>query len=161
MAINFNYKNNKDNDTVLSILKGIGQAHNSINYSEYGVLENLNFGEITYPITFFVVTNVERIKSEKHYNIVMLVCDLVDDDVLQQHTIHNQTLKITDDIVQYLKLNDPTMPWDIVTDSIISTPFIDKLPDYVAGWQTEFKFIVAASMQGCELPFTFEEEENG
>lgn len=61
--------------------------------------------------------------------------------------------EITKDIMSYLINGDYDHPWTINEESIISTPFVDNLPDLVSGFQTNFTIIVPYDNSACELPF--------
>jgi hypothetical protein len=139
--------------TLIERLTAIASSHISIATSDAGVLETLNYGEITYPLVFFVCDTTEIRPNEMYYNMIMLVCDIVDERLLQQTTIQSNMLEITKDIIGYLINGDVDSDWIIDETSMIITPFIDNLPDLTAGWQTNFTIKVPYNNTGCDLPF--------
>lgn len=145
--IELNYKQLTDT------LTKIAGAHYNVALSDCGILENLNYGGIKYPLVFFINTSVEIRNNETRYNMIMLVGDLTNQELLQQTKIQSDMYEITKDIMSYLINGDFEHPWTIVEDSIISTPFVDNLPDLVSGFQTIFTIIVPFDNSGCELPF--------
>jgi hypothetical protein len=139
--------------TLIERLTAIANGHISVATSDAGVLETLNYGEITYPLVFFVCDTTEIRPNEMYYNMIMLVCDIVDERLLQQTTIQSNMLEITKDIIGYLINGDVNSDWIIDETSMVITPFIDNLPDLTAGWQTNFTIRVPYNNTGCDLPF--------
>jgi hypothetical protein len=139
--------------TLIQRLTTIAGAHINVASSDAGVLETLNYGEISYPLVFFVCDTTEIRPNEMYYNMIMLVCDIVDDRLLQQTTIQSKMLEVTKDIISYLINGDFDHPWTIDETSMIITPFVDNLPDLTAGWQTNFTIKVDYNNNGCDLPF--------
>ena len=139
--------------TLIQRLTTIAGAHINVATSDAGVLETLNYGEINYPLVFFVCDTTEIRPNEMYYNMIMLVCDIVDERLLQQTTIQSKMLEITKDIIAYLTNGDFDHPWTIDETSMIITPFVDNLPDLTAGWQTNFTIKVDYNNNGCDLPF--------
>jgi hypothetical protein len=131
----------------------IAGAHYNVAYADAGVLENLNFGDINYPLVFFINQSVEITFNESRYNMIMLVGTFTDQNLLQQTKVQSDMFEITKDIVAYLTNGEYQAPWQIVEDSIISIPFVDNLPDLTAGYQTNFTIKLPYNNSGCELPF--------
>ena len=142
---------------LMAQLSQIAQAHLNVRTGDAGVLENLNYGEIKYPLVFFVTDFIEFTPNQKTYNIIMLVADIVDERYLQQTLIVSNMLEITKDIISYLINGKFDHPWIIDTSSIVSTPFVDNLPDLCAGTQTTFRLKLPFDDSGCELPFSIDE----
>lgn len=134
-------------------LTRIASAHYNVAYSDAGVLENLNYGSIEYPLVFFVNQSVEFTPNEANYNMIMLVANFVDTNLLQQTTVQSNMLEITKDIIAYLINGDYDAPWTINETSIVSNPFVDNLPDLTSGWQTNFQIRLPFNNTGCDLPF--------
>jgi hypothetical protein len=131
----------------------IADAHYSVAYADAGVLENLNYGDINYPLVFFINQSVEITFNEARYNMIMLVGTFTNQNLLQQTKVQSDMFEITKDIVAYLTNGEYEAPWEIVEDSIISIPFVDNLPDLTAGYQTNFTIRLPYNNSGCELPF--------
>jgi len=131
----------------------IANAHYSVAYADAGVLENLNYGDINYPLVFFINQSVEIRNNEARFNMIMLVGTFTNQNLLQQTKIQSDMYEITKDIIAYLINGDYNSPWDMIEDSIISSPFVDNLPDLTAGYQTNFTIILPYDNGACELPF--------
>lgn len=131
----------------------IANAHYSVAYADAGVLENLNFGDINYPLVFFINESIEITSNDARYNMIMLVGTFTNQNLLQQTKVQSDMYEITKDIMAYLINGDYDHPWTIVEESIISTPFVDNLPDLTAGYQTNFTIILPYDNSGCDLPF--------
>jgi hypothetical protein len=134
-------------------LTQIASAHYNVAYSDAGVLENLNYGTIEYPLVFFVNQSVEFTPNEANYNMIMLVADFVDSNLLQQVQVQSNMLEITKDIISYLLNGNFDAPWIINEASIVTTPFVDNLPDLTSGWETRFTIRLPFDNTGCDLPF--------
>jgi hypothetical protein len=131
----------------------IADAHYSVAYADAGVLENLNYGDINYPLVFFINESVEIRLNEARYNMIMLVGTFTNQNLLQQTKVQSDMYEITKDIVAYLINGEFDHPWIIDEESIVSTPFVDNLPDLTAGYQTNFTIRLPYNNSGCELPF--------
>jgi hypothetical protein len=140
-------------ETLINRLTKIGDAHYNVRTSDSGVLESLNYGEIEYPLVFFVCDTVEFTPNESRYNMIMLVGDIVDDRLLQQTQKQSNMLEITKDIISYLINGNEEADWIIDETSMTLQPFVDNLPDLTAGWQTNFTIRIPFNNSGCELPF--------
>jgi hypothetical protein len=140
------------NDLINRLVQ-IANAHYSVAYADAGVLENLNYGQINYPLVFFINQSVEIRQNEARYNIIMLVGTFTNQNLLQQTKIQSDMFEITKDIVAYLINGDYNHSWEINEESIISTPFVDNLPDLTTGYQTNFTIILPYDNGACELPF--------
>lgn len=138
---------------LMAELSQIAQAHYNVRTGDAGVLENLNYGSVQYPLVFFVTDSIEFTPNEMNYNIIMLVADIVDDRYLQQTLIVSNMLEITKDILAYLINGDFDHEWIVDDASILSTPFVDNLPDLTAGIQTTLRIRLPFNNTGCELPF--------
>jgi hypothetical protein len=133
-------------------LRTIAKAHYNVGTSQAGVLESLNYGEITYPLVFFVSDTVEFTVNETRYNMIMLVADICDEHLLQQTTIQSAMLEITKNILSYLINGNANSDWIFDENSVRVQPFVDNLPDLTAGWQTNFTIRCPFNNTGCDLP---------
>lgn len=140
-------------ETLIEKLTKIGNAHYNVRTSDAGVLESLNYGEIQYPLVFFVCDTVEFTPNETRYNMIMLVADVIDDRLLQQTQKQSNMLEITKDIISYLINGQAEFEWIIDEASMTLQPFVDNLPDLTAGWQTNFTIRTPFDNSGCDLPF--------
>jgi hypothetical protein len=140
-------------EKLIEMLNKIGGAHYNVRTSDAGVLESLNYGEIEYPMVFFVCDTVEFTPNETRYNMIMLVGDVVDDRLLQQTVKQSNMLEITKDIISHLINGNHDYEWIIDEASMTLQPFVDNLPDLLAGWQTNFTIKTPFDNGGCSLPF--------
>lgn len=140
-------------ENLIEKLTKIGKAHYNVRTSDAGVLESLNYGEIEYPLVFFVCDTVEFTPNETRYNMIMLVADVIDDRLLQQTLKQSNMLEITKDIISHLLNGNEEYPWIIDETSMTLQPFVDNLPDLTAGWQTNFTIRTPFDNSGCDLPF--------
>jgi predicted ATP-dependent Lon-type protease len=92
--------------------------------------------------------------NSNEYKMIMLVGDLCDEKVAQQTNVQSNMLGITQDIVnKLLILSETSEVYQIIPESISSKPFIDNLPDLVAGWETSFTMRLKFNTE-CTLPFS-------
>ena len=131
----------------------ITQSHTSVSTADSGVLDNANWGEVNYPLVFFVCTSAEILPNEIAYNMLMIVGDLINEDLLQQTAKQSAMFEITKDMIAYFLNGNVNNEYNINPDSIISEPFVDRFPDLVTGWQTTFKITLPYDNSGCDLPF--------
>jgi formaldehyde-activating enzyme involved in methanogenesis len=131
----------------------IASAHYNVAHSDAGVLENLNYGGVEYPLVFFINQSVEITPNEANYNMIMLVANFVDNNLLQQTMVQSNMLEITKDIISYLLNGNYDADWILDDTSIVSTPFVDNLPDLTAGYQTNFRIRLPFDNSGCDLAF--------
>jgi hypothetical protein len=136
-------------DTLISI----SSAHYNVAYSDAGVLENLNYGDINYPLVFFINQNITYQINTMTYNMIMLVGNFTNENLLQQTKIQSDMLEVTKDIISFLINGDYNLPWTVDENTITSTPFVDNLPDLITGYQTNFSLILPYDNSGCIQSF--------
>lgn len=136
-------------DDLTKTLIQIAEAHYNVAYSDAGIVENLNHGQINYPLVFFINQNVTYDTNVMNYNMLMIVGAQTNENLLQQTKIQSDMLEITKDIMAYLINGDYNLPWIIDQSSINSVPFVDNFPDLVTGYQTSFVIELPYDNTGC------------
>jgi len=136
-------------DQLTKDLVQIANAHLNVASADAGVIENLNYGNIQYPLVFFINRNINFQPNELQYNMSMLTCTFTNENLLQQNKVLSDMNEISKDIIAYLINGDYNLPWSIDENSITSTPFVDNFPDLVSGFQTDFTIRMKFDNTGC------------
>jgi hypothetical protein len=135
-------------------LKTTAGNHYNVVYAEAGYVEDLNWGENSYPMVMFVCQPGTFGINKIRYNMTMIVADVMDDQVLQQITKQSNMFDIGRDIINQILLDSQpsSSTFDLLEDSVVFTPFTDNLPDLCTGFQFDF-VIEVLNINNCDLPF--------